>query len=493
MIKYPVIIAGAGIGHMDHVSIGVLREIQSADCIIYDRLMDQRLLDFAPHAETIDAGKKKDHHKIPQDDINALLVEKYLEGKRVLRLKGGDPYVFGRGGEEALYLKERDIPFTVYPGITSGVAVPALAGIPVTFRDTARAVTFLTAFSKNGPEDVKAYAALPSTLVIYMGLSRSQAIARSLIHGGKNEDTPMAILSKGGTEDMRSFYSTLKDVAENGIPDTLVSPSIIVVGDVVSLHKDLIPSPHCKGNIVLTFEDKQHRVSRLLEKEGYRVHNRPMIEIIPVDEEKLFLATKDFTADLVVLTSKNAVHYFLRSFIINRDIRDLKDVDFYTVGKKTDEALASYGIRSKGHPDIYDGKHLAKLLEKEYKGKHPTIFYPHSKKSDPTLGKVLAAIGNVVDLAVYDAADPGSGSDLPEGVNAVLFGSSSSVTNFFRHYRNNDVKDALFFAIGPSTKRTLLDHVIEDNKIYMAEKATFDSLCQCVVKELHHANAQNQK
>ncbi len=109
MIKYPVIIAGAGIGHMDHVSIGVLREIQSADCIIYDRLMDQRLLDFAPHAETIDAGKKKDLHKIPQDDINALLVEKYLEGKRVLRLKGGDPYVFGRGENEKMYISSADL------------------------------------------------------------------------------------------------------------------------------------------------------------------------------------------------------------------------------------------------------------------------------------------------------------------------------------------------------------------------------------------------
>lgn len=491
MTKYPVIIAGAGIGHMDHVSLGVLREIQSADCIIYDRLMDQRLLDFAPYAEKIDAGKKKDHHKIPQDEINALLVEKHLEGKRVLRLKGGDPYVFGRGGEEALYLKERDIPFTLYPGITSGVAVPAMAGIPVTFRDTARAVTFLTAFSKDGPEDLKAYAALPSTLVVYMGLSRSRAIARSLIEGGKDKNTPMAVLSKGGTEDMRSFYSTLKDVAENGIPENLVSPALIVVGDVVDLHEELIPAPYHKGNVVLTFEDKKSRARRILEREGYRVHRRPMIEIAPVNEDMLFHAIENFSAELVVLTSKNSVDYFMKSFIINRDIRDLRSVDFYTVGEKTDEALAAYGIRSKGHPEIYDGRHLAELLKKEYAGKNPTIFYPHSVKSDPYLGSVLRTIGELVDLPVYDAIDPGKGSELPDKMSAVMFGSSSAVKNFFHHYGDGNLEGALFFAIGPSTKATLLDCGIDDNKIFMSEKATFDSLCDCMLKEMHYANAQN--
>ena len=491
MLKYPVVIAGAGIGHMDHVSLGVLREIQSADCIIYDRLMDQRLLDFAPHAEKIDAGKKKDHHKIPQEKINALLVEKHLKGSRVLRLKGGDPYVFGRGGEEALYLKERDIPFTVYPGITSGVAVPAMAGIPVTFRDTARAVTFLTAFSKDGPEDLKAYATLPSTLVIYMGLSRSRAVARSLIEGGKDKNTPMAVLSKGGTDDTRSFYSTLKDVAEKGIPEYLVSPALIVVGDVVDLHEELIPAPCHKGNVVLTFEDKEGRARRILEREGYRVHRHPMIDIVPVNKDELFHAIENFSADLVVLTSKNAVDYFMKSFIIKRDIRDLKSVDFYTVGEKTDEALAAYGIRSKGRPEIYDGRHMAELLKKEYSGKNPAIFYPHSVKSDPYLGSILRSLGELVDLPVYDAVDTGKGSELPEKVSAVMFGSSSAVNNFFRHYGDENLRDALYFAIGPSTKSTLIDCGIDESKLFMAEKATFDSLCDCVLKELHYANAQN--
>lgn len=153
MSKYPVILAGAGIGGRDNMTLALYKALSRADVIVYDRLMDPTILDFAPNAEKIYVGKAAEKHTMAQEDIQALLENYYRAGKRVIRLKGGDPYVFGRGGEEALYLSQRSIPFRVISGITSGVAVPAMAGIPVTQRDVATSVSFITGHRAKGESD----------------------------------------------------------------------------------------------------------------------------------------------------------------------------------------------------------------------------------------------------------------------------------------------------------------------------------------------------
>ncbi|MDD7363102.1 MAG: uroporphyrinogen-III C-methyltransferase [Peptoniphilus sp.] len=486
MINHPVVIAGAGIGDIDQLSLGVLRELQEADCIVYDRLLDAELLDLAPGAEKISAGKSKDRHTLKQNAINALLVEKYRAGKKVLRLKGGDPFVFGRGGEEAEYLRAHGVPFTTYPGITSGVAVPAMAGIPVTFRDMSRAVTFVTAYTKDGPADFSPYAALPSTLVIYMGLSRAKDIAADLIEGGKDSRTPVAVISKGGDPDMETCVATLEEVSLQGIPENLASPALIVVGEVVGRRDILDPAfnnPVSGRTIVLTGDRGQDALAQKLRHMGFHILRRPMIDIRPINRDVLERDCKRFEANTLVFTSKNAVRFFFDAFLHVRDIRTLDGVDVYALGEKTDEALARYGIRSEGHPDIYDKEHLIDYLKKESSEKQRTFYYPHSKLSDPVLGDALHSMGRLRDIAIYDTTCPATARPMPARCDAIVFTSSSAVKNFSSHYGFESFADATFFAIGPSTKRTLVKFGVKEDNISLGEKATMDALYHKIVKE----------
>lgn len=488
MNKYPVILAGAGIGGIDHLSLGVYRELKDADYIVYDRLLDPRLLDLAPRAEKIYAGKAKNRHTMTQEEINDVLVTAYRAGKKVLRLKGGDPYVFGRGGEEALYLKDRGIPFIIYPGITSGVAVPAMAGIPVTFRDKARSVTFITAYTKDGAENLAPYAALESTLVIYMGLSRTATIAKELIDGGKSPDTPLAVLSKGATPDQKIHITTLGGATE-GIPEDLKSPALIVVGDVVELNTSLRPefnTPAGGRNIVLTGDHHQDLFAQKLARVGFRTIRRPMIDIRPVNSEKLEEDIANFDADTVVLTSKNAVQIFLDAFLKKRDIRDLAGVSFYVVGEKTEAALDAYGLRARGQPSIYDGRHLARYLERELRDQAPVIYYPHSKKSDPALKTFLATSWRLKERVIYDALAPEAPEPLPEAIDAIVFASPSAVTHFIACYGRSILETIRIFAIGPSTRKSLIEIGIDETHITVPARATFDALYEEIVKEFFH-------
>lgn len=204
MTNYPVILAGAGIGGGDNITLALYKALSRADIILYDRLMDPSILDFAPDAEKIYVGKAAGKHSMKQEAIHGLLEKYYRAGKRVLRLKGGDPFVFGRGGEEALYLSERAIPFQVISGITSGVAVPAMAGIPVTQRETATSVSFITGHRADSDEDFAIYGKIPGTLVFYMGLKNASFIAKDLLAGGKDPETPLAVLKASDDGDVAS-------------------------------------------------------------------------------------------------------------------------------------------------------------------------------------------------------------------------------------------------------------------------------------------------
>lgn len=205
MTNYPVILAGAGIGGGDNITLALYKALSRTDIILYDRLMDPSILDFARDAEKIYVGKVAGKHSMKQKAIHGLLEKYYRAGKRVLRLKGGDPFVFGRGGEEALYLSERAIPFQVISGITSGVAVPAMAGIPVTQRETATSVSFITGHRADGDEDFAVYGKIPGTLVFYMGLKNASSIAKDLLAGGKDPETPLAVLKASDDGDVASF------------------------------------------------------------------------------------------------------------------------------------------------------------------------------------------------------------------------------------------------------------------------------------------------
>lgn len=493
MSKYPVILAGAGIGGRDNMTLALYKALASADVIVYDRLMDPTILDFAPDAEKIYVGKAAEKHTMAQEDIQALLENYYRAGKRVIRLKGGDPYVFGRGGEEAFYLSERSIPFRVISGITSGVAVPAMAGIPVTQRDVATSVSFITGHRATGENDFSPYAAVPGTLVFYMGLRNSQKIAVDLLSGGKDPKTPFAVLKASDDGEVVSFYSSLEKIADAGLPEHITSPGLIVVGDVVDLHEDLQPMNHLPltgRKIILTGED-QHAMAEDLRDAGARVFLRSMIETEAVNHSLLEKDLADFSCNALVFTSKNAVSYFFDAFLKTRDIRDLAGTSIYVVGEKTARALACYGLRADGHPDTYDGRHLAEFLKNRVNASN-RIYYPHAAGSDPYLGDTLREIAAMTDRIIYRSVAPADIRSLPEAYDAVVFLSPSAVKNFIAAYGLSSIPSSCF-AIGETTKKSLVKAGIKEENIVTGEKATQESLCEAVIEKLSRREADLEK
>ncbi len=232
-----VYIVGAGPGSLDLLTLKAIKVLKEADVILYDELIGDEIKDFLKtlNADLIDVGKRSGRHKRRQDEINRLLVELARNGKKVVRLKGGDPFVFGRGGEEIEFLAENRIPFEVVPGITSAIAVPAYAGIPITHRDFDPAVVFIT--GREAKERLKwsALADLNATIVILMGLSNLERNVKNLIEHGKDPRTPVAIIERGCTKEQRVIVSDLENVVRVAKDSNVKPPAVIVIGDVVKV------------------------------------------------------------------------------------------------------------------------------------------------------------------------------------------------------------------------------------------------------------------
>jgi len=233
-----VYIVGAGPGDPELITVKGKRAIEEADIIFYDRLINNQLLAYAkPETELVFCGKKPNYHAVRQETLNQLLVKHALKGKIVARLKGGDPFVYGRGGEEAEHLSLNQIPFEIIPGITAGIAAPAYAGIPVTHRDYGRSFAVITGHGSMQNFVWKSLAKGIDTLVIYMGMKNLPHICRKLIEHGKNPNTSVALIHWGTTENQRAITGTLDTIVQKASSDNVKNPSIIVIGDVVRLNK----------------------------------------------------------------------------------------------------------------------------------------------------------------------------------------------------------------------------------------------------------------
>ena len=235
-----VFLVGAGPGDPGLLTLRGMECLQKADVVVHDRLANHKLLDYASQAEFIDVGKKPNHHPVPQEDINAILVEKAREGKTVVRLKGGDPFVFGRGGEEAQALAEAGIRFEIIPGVTSAIAVPAYAGIPVTHRGLASSVAFVTGHGASVEHldmNWKALAQSVDTLVFLMGVNNLPPIVTALTEAGRSSVTPVALIEQGTTPEQKVVVGTLADILEKA--DEIKAPAIIIIGEVVGLRSAL--------------------------------------------------------------------------------------------------------------------------------------------------------------------------------------------------------------------------------------------------------------
>jgi len=413
-----------------------------ADVLVYDLLANPELLSLAPPAaKRINAGKRAGAHVLSQDETNALLVRLGRQGKRVVRLKGGDPFVFGRGGEEALALADAGIPFEVVPGVSSGIAAPAYAGIPVTHRGMASAVVFATGQERSGkplrPSTLKALARLDATLAFFMATQSVERVAKALIRYGKPASTPAACVMNGSLPEQRVLLTTLGRLAEDMRQGSFGAPGLLLIGPVASLRKRLawFETRPLFGRryIVTRAREQASRLSADLRSLGAEVWEVPAlrIEALPLTRAmRRSLAAMD-GMDWLVLTSANGVeHFFARLFEAGMDARALKGCRIAAVGQSTADALAARGLKADLVPSSYDAEHLLKELGPRLarSGKRRGVLLARAETGRPVLPEGLRGMGvPCVDLALYRSV-PLSGRPKDGLAEAIQSGSVDGVT-----------------------------------------------------------------
>ncbi|MBW1825456.1 MAG: uroporphyrinogen-III C-methyltransferase [Deltaproteobacteria bacterium] len=496
-----VYLVGAGPGDPELITLKGLECIKNADVIIYDYLASPSLLKHArEHAEIIYVGKKGGDHTLSQDRINALIAEKAQKGFTVTRLKGGDPFIFGRGGEEAEVLIDARIPFEIIPGVTSAIAAPAYAGIPLTHRKFTSTIAFVTGHEDPAKAESNIdWAALAKgigTLVFLMGVKNLPHITDRLIHHGMSPDTPVALVRWGTTPKQTTVSGKLDTIVERTKAAGLKPPAIIVVGHVVKLREKMRwfeTRPLMGQCIVVTRarEQASDLVKRLSDL-GAECLECPTIKVSPPQDVKpLDRAMENLASyDWLIFTSVNGVNFFFeRLFQKNKDVRALKDIHTAVIGPATEKRLFDFGLKS----DIVPESYRAESVVKAFAGKDVTgrkILLPRAKEARPVLPLELKKMGAVVDEvtaycthAVKDNTDVLSARLKERSIDMITFTSSSTVKNFRALFPNEDLKDLMrgvtIASIGPVTADTARDLGFDVHII--AESYTIPGLCQAIL------------
>ena len=484
-----VYLVGAGPGDPGLLTARALALIAAADVILYDRLIPDQALDGAgPDAELLFVGKQGGGPSVPQDETLALMLERAQAGKQVVRLKGGDPFVFGRGGEEALALAERGIPFEVVPGITAGVAACAYAGIPVTHRGLSTAVALITGATEQQTEpDWPALARFPGTLVFYMGISSLPQIAAGLIGAGRPAQQPAAVIERGTLPQQRVVQATLADIAQRVEQEQIKAPAITVVGEVAELAKQLSwreRAPLAGKTVAVTRARTQaSALAQRLWALGAEVIQAPAIRISPLAGPPLDPAPYD----LICLTSPNGVDMlFERLAEGGRDARALASVRIAAIGPGTAAKLAGHGIQADVVPERYVAESLAEALG-ELQVRRALI--ARAAQGRDVLPDALRAQGAQVDvLALYETvAEPLSEQALASARQAdyITFTSSSTV-RFFLQAAGADAgpllsKSTRIASIGPVTSQTLREHGLDPHM--EAQRHDIDGVIQALLAD----------
>ncbi|PIQ85074.1 MAG: uroporphyrinogen-III C-methyltransferase [Candidatus Omnitrophica bacterium CG11_big_fil_rev_8_21_14_0_20_45_26] len=418
--KGMVYLVGAGPGDPELITIRAERLLRICDAVVYDHLVHAALLDLAPAAaEKIYVGKKGASKKRTQQSaIDRLLIRLAQSGKTVVRLKGGDPFVFGRGGEEILALNRKRIPFEVVPGITAGFSVPAYAGIPVTHRAFASEVTLVTAHENPAKSktsiDWKTIAALKGTLVIYMGMKLFENIIGALIKYGKPPSTPVAVIQKGTTANQKTVVGTLKTILGLVRKANMSAPAITVVGKVVRMRRLLKwyeEKPLFGKSIMITRAPSQASKLRMqLERLGAQVIEFPTIDIRPVrDTVRLDQAIRNLAQyDWLVLTSENGVtHLMARLKLLGLDARQLHHVKIAAVGPGTDRQLQTYGLRADLIPSVFSTQGLFEAMQRRHEIKGKRILLLRANIVTHQLKEAFETEGGITnEVSVYETRKP---------------------------------------------------------------------------------------
>ena len=482
-----VYLIGAGPGDPGLLTLRAHAILEKADVVVYDRLVSPAILGMCNFkAKMVDVGKMPTHHKVKQSEINKLLVKFACEmpGATIARLKGGDPFVFGRGGEEALELVAAGVEFEVVPGVTSAIAVPAYAGIPVSHRGIATSFHIITGHEKaeSGDSlslDFETLAKSQGTLIFLMGIGNMDFIARRLMECGKDPKTPLAFIEKGTTPFQRTVMATLETAGETIARENVTAPAITIMGGVVELGKSLAwkkSLPLSGKRLVVTRAAKQSSgISSRLSALGAEVIETPMIETRAVEGTFDWATLANF--DILAFTSTNGVESFFKQlFAAGFDVRVLAGKKIASVGKITEKKLLEYGIRCDYVPEDHTGEGLGLLLQKEVH-EESRILLLQGNLADDTLLKLLP---NATRWVVYEtlpvAELPEWKREAVESADAVVFASTSAVENFVKM---TDARPRSSFCIGRMTEAAANKHGFET---VTSDETTMDSLVKKIVE-----------
>ncbi|GIQ70197.1 hypothetical protein XYCOK13_30210 [Xylanibacillus composti] len=508
MEKGRVYLVGAGPGDPKLITVKGLEALQRSDAVVYDRLAGAALLMKAkPGAELIYVGKRPDRHTMKQEEINQLLVDLALQGKTVTRLKGGDPSVFGRVGEEAELLVQHGIEYDIVPGITSAVAVPAYAGIPVTHRDFNSSFLVVTGHEQPEKLDTTIHwdkvANAADTLIFLMGVAKIRYISEQLIQHGRSPATPIALVRWGTRPEQETLTGTLATIADQVEQADFKPPAVIVVGEVVRLRdklKWMEKKPLFGKRILVTRARAQasELVDRIAELGGEPIEF-PVIQIRepadPAASSRLDNAIRQADGfDWLMFTSANGVsHFFDRMVQVGEDVRKLHRVRIAAVGPKTAEALRNRGIVATSLPEQYQAEGLFESLLPELQAGQ-RVLLPRSAIARAWLPKELVRLGlEVVEVDVYETVTSADGAEvvidllLKGSVDYITFTSSSTVTNLWNvisAYHAHPLEllsKAKAVCIGPVTAQTAAGKGIPVHCV--APEATVESMLATMIED----------
>lgn len=503
--KGTVYLVGAGPGDPKLLTLRGKECLEQADVVLYDYLANEALLQYVPAAaERLYVGRRGRGHYRDQSEINRLLIDHARAGKRVVRLKGGDPFVFGRGGEEAEAVAAAGLPYEVVPGVTAAVAAPAYAGIPVTHRTLASTVTFITGHEDPTKErssiEWTRLATVHGTLVFLMGMTNLPKIVQCLRAEGKEGTTPAAVIRWGTRVSQRTVVGTLDDIAEKAAAAHMEPPTVIVIGEVVRLRTQLNwfeRRPLFGKRILVTRPTSQAaEFSDVIQAYGGEAVECPTIAIVPPEDWSQLdaaLARLD-TYNWLIFTSVNGVAPFMTRLLDRqRDVRALAGLTICCIGPRTAEALSAYGLRADVIPEQYQAEGILESLAGRRLG-GAKVLIPRALVARELLPEQLRAQGAEVDVVpVYRTILPAVATDRLVGqleageLDIISFTSSSTVRNFVGLFPSKEdmlrrVGEVTVACIGPITAATAKDAGLTVH--VMAQENTIPALAEAIVRHV---------
>lgn len=496
MTEGKVWLVGAGPGSVGLLTLKGKQVLTEAQVVVYDSLVGPEVLALIPEkAERIYVGKRANQHTMPQQEINQILLQKAKENKCVVRLKGGDPFLFGRGGEELELLSEYQIPYEVVPGITSPIAVPAYNGIPVTHREYTSSLHIVTGHKKQGESydiDFEALVRTKGTLVFLMGVSAMEDICQGLLNAGMNSQTPAAILQQGTTARQKRVVATVSSLKEEADRAGIQAPAVIVVGEVCVLEEkfawyEKLP---LAGYRVLITRPKEliSSMANKLRMLGAEVLELPSIKTVPLENQsrlhQAFESLKEY--QWIVFTSPTGVRIFFEEMKNQKmDVRKLGNAKIAVIGKGTRRELEQWGMYPDLMPEIFDGEHLGEALA-DVCSSGDNILIPRAKIGNQEL---IAALQKkdvrIEDIPTYDTVYETQNiidvaSEFENGnIDCAVFTSASTVKGFVQSVKNIDYSLVTAACIGKQTRAAADAYGMQT---FVAEEATMDSLVELVVR-----------